>query len=174
MKPPSAQGAPNEAHLRRGPYGGVHMTFEKGHKLPPEAIEKMRMAKLGKKVGPHSEERKAKIAASNKGKVRLVKYERQCACGAAFSSAAINAKFCSTTCGRASRGHGLRHAPEFAHYAKHCAICTSTEQLVGDHCHDSGKPRGILCRNCNLALGNMADDPERLRAAAAYLERASL
>jgi hypothetical protein len=30
--------------------------------------------------------------------------------------------------------------------------------------------RALLCGNCNKALGCMADDPARLRAAADYLE----
>lgn len=58
-----------------------------------------------------------------------------------------------------------------------CEVC-STEFTVGvenpacvDHCHGSGVIRGVLCTNCNLALGYMQDDPARLRAAAAYLER---
>jgi hypothetical protein len=40
-----------------------------------------------------------------------------------------------------------------------------------DHCHKSMRIRGVLCLSCNTALGYMKDDSERLRAAAAYLER---
>ena len=36
--------------------------------------------------------------------------------------------------------------------------------------HATGKPRGVLCRNCNLAVGNMFDNPARLRNAADYIE----
>lgn len=43
--------------------------------------------------------------------------------------------------------------------------------LAVDHCHDSGQRRDLLCSRCNLSLGLMDDDPARLRAAAAYLER---
>lgn len=31
--------------------------------------------------------------------------------------------------------------------------------------------RGILCHGCNTALGNVGDDPNRLRALIAYLEK---
>jgi hypothetical protein len=42
-----------------------------------------------------------------------------------------------------------------------------------DHCHQTGKFRGWLCRKCNLMLGNAEDDPSRLREGASYLERFS-
>lgn len=51
-----------------------------------------------------------------------------------------------------------------------CAICGTDEQLVLDHDHQSGKIRDALCSRCNAALGMLADDPERARAAARYLE----
>lgn len=55
-----------------------------------------------------------------------------------------------------------------------CAICgrppDERHPLHVDHCHATGRVRGILCSNCNLALGNAGDDPARLRAMAEYLE----
>lgn len=39
-----------------------------------------------------------------------------------------------------------------------------------DHDHVTGRVRGILCRPCNLALGHVKEDPERLRRLAVYVE----
>jgi len=64
-----------------------------------------------------------------------------------------------------------------------CAICHRvTEVVCVDHDHSCcperkrscGKcVRGLLCPDCNGALGLMADDPQRLRNAADYLEGVS-
>lgn len=54
-----------------------------------------------------------------------------------------------------------------------CAICGipfSESKDHIDHCHSSGVVRGLLCSPCNVAIGFMKDDPERLRSAAKYLE----
>jgi Recombination endonuclease VII len=54
-----------------------------------------------------------------------------------------------------------------------CAICGTdepgTKGWCVDHDHESGAVRGLLCSPCNLAIGYMGDDPERLKAAATYL-----
>ncbi len=55
-----------------------------------------------------------------------------------------------------------------------CAICRKvTRDLCIDHCHVTGRVRGLLCRSCNSALGFCADDPRLLRAALAYLQAAA-
>lgn len=48
---------------------------------------------------------------------------------------------------------------------------TESSRLVVDHCHRTGQIRGLLCATCNLVIGNAADSPEILLAAAAYLSR---
>ena len=44
-------------------------------------------------------------------------------------------------------------------------------KLVVDHCHATGKIRGLLCSPCNTAIGGLRDSPALLRAAADYCER---
>lgn len=53
-----------------------------------------------------------------------------------------------------------------------CKACGTAPKraLCLDHDHATGKPRGLLCHNCNVALGLLRDDPARLRALADYLE----
>ena len=56
-----------------------------------------------------------------------------------------------------------------------CAVCkTANWGSRGphiDHDHGSNKVRGLLCMNCNVALGNFRDSARLLRLAAEYLER---
>jgi hypothetical protein len=42
-----------------------------------------------------------------------------------------------------------------------------------DHCHATGRLRGILCRSCNHALGMVRDKPHALRGLADYIEQYS-
>lgn len=51
-----------------------------------------------------------------------------------------------------------------------CLICQDpSDQLVVDHCHTSGKIRGLLCRTCNTAIGLLKDSPLVALAASTYL-----
>lgn len=57
-----------------------------------------------------------------------------------------------------------------------CAACKTDQPgnrygWVIDHCHATGKVRGLLCHGCNLALGNVKDNPETLRCLITYLGR---
>ncbi|MFF3502733.1 endonuclease VII domain-containing protein [Streptomyces sp. NPDC003247] len=51
-----------------------------------------------------------------------------------------------------------------------CVICLKAPAVHVDHCHETGKVRGVLCFNCNSAIGKLGDDPDAVRRAAAYLE----
>lgn len=53
-----------------------------------------------------------------------------------------------------------------------CALCDeASENLVVDHCHETGVIRGMLCVRCNLGLGRFGDNVAGLKRAIAYLER---
>jgi Recombination endonuclease VII len=54
-----------------------------------------------------------------------------------------------------------------------CKICnkTSSKNLCIDHCHVTGKFRGLLCRNCNTLLGHAKDSVEILQSAISYLRQ---
>ncbi|MFF7644529.1 endonuclease domain-containing protein [Streptomyces canus] len=51
-----------------------------------------------------------------------------------------------------------------------CVICLKAPAVHVDHCHKTGRVRGVLCFNCNSAIGKLGDDPDAVRRAAAYLE----
>jgi hypothetical protein len=60
-----------------------------------------------------------------------------------------------------------------------CAICGQPENaiihgkkisLAVDHCHDTGKVRGLLCRKCNNAIGAFKHDKYIIQQAIKYLE----
>jgi hypothetical protein len=56
-----------------------------------------------------------------------------------------------------------------------CAVCRAADpgkrgwQI--DHCHATGRVRGLLCIHCNLALGHLKDRVDLFQAAIAYLNR---
>lgn len=60
-----------------------------------------------------------------------------------------------------------------------CLICNGQEihkaqgkrhNLSVDHCHATGKVRGLLCKSCNQALGLFKENIECLKKAISYLE----
>ena len=78
------------------------------------------------------------------------------------------------------RSYGL----DFAEYNKMlekqngvCAICSSIppdnhkKRLNIDHCHTTGRVRGLLCDACNRALGLFKDSPDLMLKAISYLAR---
>lgn len=58
-----------------------------------------------------------------------------------------------------------------------CAICSKEppdhhkKRLNVDHCHTTGRVRGLLCDACNRAIGLMKDSPDLLYKAINYLAR---
>jgi hypothetical protein len=85
------------------------------------------------------------------------------------------------------KNYGLQGGiDEYEHLVKEqnsiCQICKKTKialspdrntkrQLSIDHCHETGKFRGILCTFCNSGLGYFKDSIESLQAAIDYLKK---
>lgn len=112
-------------------------------------------------------------------------------CGQTFQANGQNQRFCSKECGKPNHKKSVRRwfvkkryglSPEDVKRMEEeqsgcCAICgcpaseSTWSRLVVDHCHKTGRVRGLVCDACNKGMGILGDDPERLRAAADYLER---
>lgn len=74
------------------------------------------------------------------------------------------------------RSYGVGREQWDAQVAKQggrCAACgrLPRRRLVGDHCHETGKFRGIVCDNCNISMGLTGDDPVLLRRLADWIEQ---
>ena len=60
-----------------------------------------------------------------------------------------------------------------------CAVCKGVDEVSStrnyrmpiDHCHETGRVRGILCTNCNRAIGLLGDNTAILSAAIEYLNQ---
>ena len=68
----------------------------------------------------------------------------------------------------------------FLDQGESCAICredaypkADRKRWHVDHCHQTGRVRGILCWRCNFALGLVSDNPDTLRTMIEYLKDTS-
>lgn len=75
-------------------------------------------------------------------------------------------------------GISLEEYNELSERQNHkCAICNEKEiyyrnkVLCVDHCHTTGKIRGLLCNTCNRVLGMFKENKEILLNAIKYLEK---
>lgn len=72
---------------------------------------------------------------------------------------------------RASRRIRVISEGELATMPKVCAVCGTTENICIDHDHKTEKFRGLLCRNHNLALGLLNDNPVYIKKLLSYLNQ---
>lgn len=158
----------NRSQRQRALAAGWHT----GRKRPPETGARIAAKAIGRpssfKGRRHSLESRALLRAARIGKPMAEATKR------AISAA---------TKGRpASHLRGKRQSAE--HIAKRvaiqtgrhynlpvgqCAICGLERRLYKDHCHESGRRRGMLCIRCNVGIGQLGDSPELLEIAAAYI-----
>lgn len=110
-------------------------------------------------------------------------------CNTEFIPNAPSEKYCKDEC----KDTGLQNAYFFRQYKigvkdyeqllenqdHKCKICESEGflmkgchiiKLVVDHCHTTGKVRGLLCHNCNRAIGLLHDKAQNLLNAIEYLK----
>lgn len=67
----------------------------------------------------------------------------------------------------------------FAEQQGNCASCArpmviqagKINSAVVDHCHSTGKVRGLLCSGCNAGLGALREDPDVMRKLIQYIDR---
>lgn len=79
--------------------------------------------------------------------------------------------------GKRMTRYGISHDQYLALVAERdgcCEICGEAAELHVDHCHETGRVRGLLCGHCNRGIGSLRDDTARLRRAIAYLERTDI
>ncbi len=110
-------------------------------------------------------------------------------CGTTFIPQAPSHRSCSQACGDRmlssrylQRSYGItlgQYEELHQRQDKLCAICGGEGfvmashhkmKLVVDHCHASGRVRGLLCHNCNRALGLLRDSEKVLQQAIKYLK----
>jgi hypothetical protein len=113
-------------------------------------------------------------------------------CTNVFSPQAPSHSYCSQECADSGlssaylkRTYGIDITEYKALLTKQnnvCKICSGEGfimaehhkmKLVVDHCHETGKVRGLLCHNCNRALGLFHDKTDVLTNAINYLEGAT-
>ena len=114
-------------------------------------------------------------------------------CGTLFKPLAPSHLHCSDECAQRSlatrylmRTYGITmdKYEEMLEKQNHkCGICEGEGfvmdaskhklKLVVDHCHKTGKIRGLLCHNCNRGLGLFKGKLDVIESAIAYLEGAT-
>ena len=114
-------------------------------------------------------------------------------CGTVFSPQAPSHLHCSDKCKQRSadsnylrKNYGItveEYEQMFIEQDYKCKICgtngfkiepNARQLLAVDHCHTTGMVRGLLCHNCNRALGLFQDDVRNLSNAIAYLNATTI
>lgn len=103
---------------------------------------------------------------SKKGKARAARYRKT-----------QTAKKCVRAAILRTYGLSLKQYDDlFEQQAGRCKVCGSLPPsgrerfLAVDHCHKTGKIRGLLCKACNIGLGLLREDVRVLRNLIAYIE----
>lgn len=140
-------------------------------------------------IAKHNPKKKEQTANINKYPQGYFKNKKCRKCGKVFTPKAPSEHYCSDEC----KDYGVVNAyykrvhhitlEEYLDMAEAqnyvCAICHKENfalntchsgVLVVDHDHKTGLNRGLLCHNCNRALGLLKDDIESVKNCLSYLE----
>ncbi|MCI3243748.1 MULTISPECIES: endonuclease VII domain-containing protein [Streptomyces] len=133
-----------------------------------------RQQSLGRKVRPQVEVPEGHKLCLKCGEIKLwSEWHRNAAASDGLSSSCKACRAAEGRAGHLKRHYGLTEAERDEMVATQmglCVICLKAPAVHVDHCHKTGKVRGVLCFNCNSAIGKLGDDPDAVRRAAAYLE----
>lgn len=119
---------------------------------------------------------------------------RVCACGKEFTPKRYNQIHCHHKCNNPKNHNSKKHSDAqrdakyrffygisledynklFAEQNGCCKICKTHQnefkkKLHVDHNHKTGEVRGLLCHNCNLAIGRLKEDPAIVKSVLEYL-----
>lgn len=126
------------------------------------------------------------------GNVKRLRWEKTCEfCCEPFTSVTKHGRWCDTCVPKHSQlgdearlwgGYAKKFGLTKVQYeallqaqGNSCAVCKKSfesmprHQIHLDHCHDSGRVRGILCLYCNRGIGCFFNDPSALKGAIDYL-----
>lgn len=134
----------------------------------------------GKKCRDRERQRRYRNLNAPEGIVRACRY-----CSEMYSSPDGRQYYCSDECSRtakslreAFRRYGItmqQYRSMWLRQSGACAICKQPERternrlLTIDHDHVTGQVRGLLCSQCNRAIGLLQDDPKIIATAAQYV-----
>jgi hypothetical protein len=103
-----------------------------------------------------------------------------------FSGKGKDMKWCKTCCPKGfwsiAWKYGIskpQHDAMIEACENRCEVCrkppsakkSNDKRLCIDHCHRTGRVRGLLCHTCNQMLGFLENHGDRMNALAAYLEK---
>lgn len=137
----------------------------------------------------YNQKRCGNCVAALGGKYKGKAPRKECpSCGEYFIRRTPRQTYCSSECGGTQR-HGhlkstfgitkVEYDKMLEECGGVCSICGEEEtfklngkivNLSVDHDHTTGKIRGLLCRSCNLGLGNFKDNIQSLERAIKYLK----
>lgn len=91
----------------------------------------------------------------------------------------LGSLYCSRSCkslrDRAAKyGLSVADLRRLLDAATDCAVCHRADvELVIDHCHNTGRIRGVLCSPCNVGIGMLAESRVKMLAAIDYIRRSA-